>query len=73
MGEVQVQEMDLVQDIALQLPSPEIDVVASYHFGTLTPRIKSTACFPLAFPLQRAATVDTKGFESGLTAQSHEH
>lgn len=51
----------------------EMDVVASYHFGPLTSRIKLLAHPLLAFPLQRAATVDTKAFESGLTAQSCEH
>lgn len=51
----------------------EMDVVASYHLGPFTPRIKLLVCPLLAIPLQRAATVDTKAFESGLTAQSREH
>lgn len=51
----------------------EMDVVASYHLGPFTPRIKPLACLLLVLPLQRAATVDTKAFKNGLTTQSHEY
>lgn len=51
-------------------PPTKRDVVASYHLRPFTPRIKLKAWSLLVFPLQRAATVDSKAFESGLTAQS---
>lgn len=71
MGEVQVCEMDLIPGITLKLP-PMRWMLGLFTTSEIL-RIKLLVCPLPAFPLQRAAAVDCKAFESGLTAQSPKH